>query len=244
MQMRYTRCGRSGLKLPAISLGLWQNFGGDAPFERQRAIVRRAWELGITHIDLANNYGPPPGSAEENFGRILASDLAAHRDELVISTKAGYDMWPGPYGEWGSRKYLLASLDQSLNRMRLDHIDIFYSHRLDPDTPLEERMGGLDGAVRSGKARYVGISSYGPRRTEEAAEILRELGTPLLIHQPSYSMFNRWIEAELLDVLERQGIGAIVFSLLAQGLLTDKYLNGTPDDSRLRRGNYLSEDQI
>ncbi len=242
--MDYRRCGRSGLKLPAISLGLWQNFGDDRPLASSRATLRRAFDLGITHFDLANNYGPPYGSAEANFGRIFAEDFKPYRDELVISTKAGYDMWPGPYGEWGSRKYLLASLDQSLNRMRLDHVDIFYSHRFDPDTPLEETMGALDAAVRSGKARYAGISSYGPRRTEEAAEILRELGTPLLIHQPSYSMFNRWIEAELLDVLERQGIGAIVFSPLAQGLLTDKYLNGTPDDSRLRRGNYLSEDQI
>src|ERR1700726_3076416 len=204
--MQYRRSGRSGLKLPAISLGLWQNFGGDAPAERQRAIVRRAFDLGITHFDLANNYGPPPGSAEANFGRILTTDLAGYRDELVISTKAGYEMWPGPYGEWGSRKYVLASLDQSLKRMGLEYVDIFYSHRFDPETPLQETMGALDAAVRQGKARYVGISSYGPRRTEEAAEILSELGTPLLIHQPSYSMLNRWVEQELLDVLEREGV--------------------------------------
>jgi L-glyceraldehyde 3-phosphate reductase len=230
--MRYTRCGRSGLKLPAISLGLWQNFGGDTPFERQRAIVRRAFELGITHIDLANNYGPPPGSAEENFGRMLATDLRGHRDELVISTKAGYDMWPGPYGEWGSRKYLLASLDQSLSRMGLDYVDIFYSHRFDPDTPLEETMGALDSAVRQGKALYVGISSYSAKRTREAVAILRRLGTPLLIHQPSYSMLNRWIEPDLIDVLKDEGIGCIVFSPLAQGLLTDRYLKGVPEGSR------------
>src|SRR6195256_863093 len=205
--MQYRRTGRSGLKLPAISLGLWQNFGGDTPLERQRAIVRRAFDLGITHIDLANNYGPPYGSAESNFGRILATDLAGHRDELVISTKAGYDMWPGPYGEWGSRKYLLASLDQSLKRMGLDYVDIFYSHRFDPDTPLEETMGALDTAVRQGKALYAGISSYSAERTEEAIGILRDLGTPLLIHQPSYSLLNRWIEQELLDVLEREGMG-------------------------------------
>src|SRR5487761_1839403 len=214
--MQDCRAGRSGLKLPAISLGLWQNFGGDAPFERQRAIVRRAFELGITHIDLANNYGPPPGSAEENFGRMLATELRGRRDELVISTKAGYDMWPGPYGEWGSRKYLLASLDQSLSRMGLDYVDIFYSHRFDPNTPLEETMGALDTAVRSGKALYVGISSYSAERTQQAAAILRGLGTPLLIHQPSYSMLNRWIEGGLLDVLGREGIGCIAFSPLAQ----------------------------
>src|SRR5437868_13605306 len=248
-RMPFRRTGRSGLKLPAISLGLWQNFGGDRPMETQRAIVRRAFDLGITHFDLANNYGPPYGSAEENFGRILSSDLAGRRDQLVISTKAGYDMWPGPYGIWSSRKYLLASLDQSLRRMGLDHVDIFYSHRFDPQTPLEETMGALDSAVRYGKARYVGISSSGPRRTEEAARILRELGTPLLINQPSYSMFNRWIEEELLDVLENEGVGTIVFSPLAQGLLTDKYLDGVPEDSRVRRGNYfsselLSEDNI
>jgi L-glyceraldehyde 3-phosphate reductase len=240
----YRRCGRSGLKLPAISLGLWQNFGDDRPLATSRAIIRRAFDLGITHFDLANNYGPPYGSAEINFGRIFAEDLKPYRDEVVISTKAGYDMWPGPYGEWGSRKYLLASLEQSLERMRLDHVDIFYSHRFDPDTPLEETMGALDAAVRQGKTRYVGISSYGPRRTEEAARILRELGTPLLIHQPSYSLLNRWIEQELLDVLEREGVGAIVFSPLAQGMLTDKYLDGVPADSRVRRGNYFSEDML
>jgi L-glyceraldehyde 3-phosphate reductase len=241
---RFRRCGRSGLALPAISLGLWQNFGDDRPLATSRAILRRAFDLGITHFDLANNYGPPYGSAEINFGRILAEDFAPYRDELIISTKAGYDMWPGPYGEWGSRKYLLASLDQSLIRMRLDHVDIFYSHRFDPETPLEETMGALATAVQSGKARYVGISSYGPRRTEEAARTLDELGASLLIHQPSYSMLNRWIEEELLDVLEREGVGAIVFSPLAQGLLTDKYLTGVPDDSRVRRGNYFSESMI
>jgi L-glyceraldehyde 3-phosphate reductase len=242
--MQYRRCGRSGLSLPAISLGLWQNFGDDFPIQSSRAILRRAFDLGITHFDLANNYGPPYGSAEINFGRIVAEDFRPYRDELVISTKAGYDMWPGPYGEWGSRKYLLASLEQSLKRMRLDHVDIFYSHRFDPETPLEETMGALDAAVRQGKARYVGISSYGPRRTEEAVRILRELGTPLLIHQPSYSMFNRWIEEELLDVLEHEGVGAIVFSPLAQGLLTDKYLDGVPEDSRVRRGNYFSSELL
>jgi L-glyceraldehyde 3-phosphate reductase len=242
--MPYRRCGRSGLRLPAISLGLWQNFGDDRPLRDSRAILRRAFDLGITHFDLANNYGPPYGSAETNFGRIFAEDFSRHRDELVISTKAGYDMWPGPYGEWGSRKYLLASLDQSLARMRLEHVDIFYSHRFDPQTPLHETMGALDAAVRAGKARYVGISSYGPERTVEAARILRELGTPLLIHQPSYSMLNRWIERELLDVLEREGVGAIVFSPLAQGLLTDRYLSGVPDDSRMRRGNYLSDELL
>jgi L-glyceraldehyde 3-phosphate reductase len=230
--MQYRRSGRSGLKLPAVSLGLWQNFGGDAPFERQRAIVRRAFELGITHFDLANNYGPPPGSAEENFGRMLATDLRGRRDELVISTKAGYDMWPGPYGEWGSRKYLLASLDQSLKRMGLDYVDIFYSHRFDPDTPLEETMGALDSAVRQGKALYAGISSYSAQRTREALAILRRLGTPLLIHQPSYSMLNRWIEPDLVEVLKEEGIGCIVFSPLAQGLLTDRYLKGVPEGSR------------
>src|SRR5919109_4741908 len=224
--MPYRRCGRSGLKLPALSLGLWQNFGGDAPLERSRAIVRRAFDLGITHIDLANNYGPPYGSAEENFGRLMRRDLRPFRDELVISTKAGYDMWPGPYGEWGSRKYLLASLDQSLKRMGLEYVDIFYSHRLDPDTPLEETLGALDTAVRQGKALYAGISSYSGKRTEEAVRILRDLGTPLLIHQPSYSLLNRWIEDDLLDVLGREGVGCIVFSPLAQGMLTDKYLDG------------------
>jgi L-glyceraldehyde 3-phosphate reductase len=243
-QIPYRRCGRSGLKLPAISLGLWQNFGDDFPIDNSRAILRRAFDLGITHFDLANNYGPPYGSAEINFGRIFAEDLRQYRDELVISTKAGYDMWAGPYGEWGSRKYLLGSLDQSLKRMRLDYVDIFYSHRFDPETPLEETMGALDAAVREGKARYVGISSYGPRRTEEAIQILRELGTPLLIHQPSYSMLNRWIEDELVGVLEREGIGAIVFSPLAQGLLTDKYLDGVPDDSRVRRGLHFSQELI
>jgi aryl-alcohol dehydrogenase-like predicted oxidoreductase len=242
--MPYRRCGRNGLLLPAISLGLWQNFGDDRPLRDSRAILRRAFDLGITHFDLANNYGPPYGSAELNFGRIFAEDFAPYREELVISTKAGYDMWPGPYGEWGSRKYLLGSLDQSLARMRLEHVDIFYSHRFDPRTPLEETMGALDAAVRAGKARYVGISSYGPERTIEAARILRELGTPLLIHQPSYSMLNRWIERELLDVLAREGVGAIVFSPLAQGMLTDRYLDGVPEDSRVRRGNYFSEDML
>ncbi len=242
--MPYRRCGRSGLSLPAISLGLWQNFGDDFPLQSSRAVLRRAFDLGITHYDLANNYGPPYGSAEINFGRIVSEDFRPYRDELIVSTKAGYDMWPGPYGEWGSRKYLLASLEQSLKRMRLEYVDIFYSHRFDPETPLEETMGALDAAVRQGKTRYVGISSYGPRRTEEAVRILRELGTPLLIHQPSYSMLNRWIEDELLDVLEREGVGAIVFSPLAQGLLTSKYLDGVPDDSRLRRGNYFSEEMI
>jgi L-glyceraldehyde 3-phosphate reductase len=243
-KMLYRRCGRSGIELPAISLGLWQNFGDDRPLATSRAILRRAFDLGITHFDLANNYGPPYGSAEVNFGRILSEDLRPYRDELVISTKAGYDMWPGPYGEGGSRKYLHASLDQSLQRMGLDYVDIFYSHRFDPDTPLEETMGALSTAVRQGKALYVGISSYSPQRTEEAAQILRELGTPLLIHQPSYSMFNRWIEQGLLDVLEREGVGAIVFSPLAQGMLTDKYLAGIPEDSRITRGNYLSETMI
>ena len=242
--MKYRRCGRSGLKLPAISLGLWQNFGDDRPLAGSRAILRRAFDLGITHFDLANNYGPPYGSAEINFGRVFAEDFRPYRDELLISTKAGYDMWPGPYGEWGSRKYVLASLDQSLTRMGLEYVDIFYSHRFDPDTPLEETMGALHTAVRSGKARYVGISSYGPQRAEQAAAILRRLGTPLLIHQPSYSMLNRWIEAELLDVLEREGVGAIVFSPLAQGLLTGKYLDGVPEDSRVRRGNYFSQGLI
>src|ERR1700722_14568291 len=242
--MLYRRSGRSGIRLPAISLGLWQNFGDDRPLATSRAIVRRAFDLGITHFDLANNYGPPYGSAGINFGRVLAEDLRPYRDELVISTKAGYDMWPGPYGEWGSRKYLLASLDQSLARMRLEHVDIFYSHRFDPNTPLEETMGALDAAVRAGKARYVGLSPYGPERTEQAARILRELGTPLLIHQPSYSLLNRWIEDGLLDVLEREGVGAIVFSPLAQGLLTDRYLDGVQDDSRVRRGNYFSSDLL
>ena len=241
-RMPFRRTGRSGLKLPAISLGLWQNFGGDRPMETQRAIVRRAFDLGITHFDLANNYGPPYGSAEENFGRILKSDLAGRRDELIISTKAGYDMWPGPYGIWGSRKYLLASLDQSLKRMGLEYVDIFYSHRFDPETPLEETMGALDTAVRQGKALYVGISSYSARRTKEAAAILRDLGTPLLIHQPSYSMLNRWIEPDLLEVLGEEGIGCIVFSPLAQGLLTDRYLAGVPAGSRASRSGSFSAD--
>src|SRR6202163_1851451 len=219
----YARCGRSGLQLPRISLGLWQNFGSSASLENAREMVLKSFDRGITHFDLANNYGPPPGSAEENFGRILASDLAAYRDELIISSKAGYLMWPGPYGEWGSRKYLLASLDQSLKRMQLDYVDIFYSHRYDPDTPLEETMSALETAVRSGRALYVGISSYGPQKTREAAAILRGLRTPCLIHQPSYSMLNRWLEQGLLELLEQEGIGCIAFSPLAQGLLTTKY---------------------
>ncbi len=231
--MVYRRCGRSGLKLPAISLGLWHNFGGVDTYENARAMVRRAFDLGITHFDLANNYGPPPGSAEETFGRILAQDLAPYRDELIISSKAGYYMWPGPYGEWGSRKYLIASLDQSLKRMGLDYVDIFYSHRPDPDTPFEETMAALDYVVRSGRALYVGISNYNPEQTRRAAEILEDLGTPCLIHQPSYSMFNRWIEDGLLTVLDEKGIGAICFSPLAQGLLTSKYLGGDiPEGSR------------
>ncbi|MFP8945091.1 L-glyceraldehyde 3-phosphate reductase [Streptomyces fenghuangensis] len=230
--MPYRRVGRSGLKLPAISLGLWHNFGDDKPLQTQRAILRRAFDLGVTHFDLANNYGPPPGAAEANFGRHLARDFRPYRDEMVISTKAGYDMWPGPYGEWGSRKYLLASLDQSLSRMGLEYVDIFYSHRPDPDTPLEETMGALDTAVRQGKALYVGISNYSPEQTREAARILAGLGTPLLIHQPSYSMFNRWVEDGLLDVLDEVGAGSIAFSPLAQGLLTDRYLSGIPAGSR------------
>ena len=242
--MAYRRCGRSGLLLPAVSLGLWHNFGHDRPLEVQRAILRRAFDLGITHFDLANNYGPPYGSAEENSGRLLATDFRAHRDELVISTKAGYDMWPGPYGDRGSRKYLLASLDQSLARMGLDYVDIFYSHRFDPDTPLEETMGALDTAVRQGKALYAGISSYSPAKTTEAAAILRALGTPLLIHQPSYSMLNRWIETELLDVLGREGVGCIGFSPLAQGVLTDRYLDGVPPGSRASRGSSLAADTL
>jgi L-glyceraldehyde 3-phosphate reductase len=243
-RVEYRRCGRSGLKLPPVSLGLWQNFGDDRPLGVSRAILRRAFDLGVTHFDLANNYGPPYGSAETNFGRLFIEDFARYRDELVISTKAGYDMWPGPYGDHGSRKYVLGSLEQSLRRMRLDHVDIFYSHRFDPETPLEETMGALDTAVKQGKATYVGISSYGPRHTEEAIEILRQLGTPLLIHQPSYSMFNRWIESELVDVLGREGVGCIAFSPLAQGMLTDKYLNGVPEDSRVRRGQAFSEDLV
>jgi L-glyceraldehyde 3-phosphate reductase len=242
--MPYRRVGRSGLDLPAISLGLWQNFGEDRPLATQRSIIRRAFDRGITHFDLANNYGPPYGSAEENFGRILASDLRSYRDELVISTKAGYDMWSGPYGIFGSRKSLLASLDQSLARMGLDYVDIFYSHRVDPRTPLEETMGALDTAVRQGKARYVGISSYSAERTKEASDILRRLGTPLLIHQPSYSMLNRWIEGGLLDTLEAEGVGCIAFSPLAQGLLTSRYLGGVPDDSRARHGGSFRQDML
>jgi L-glyceraldehyde 3-phosphate reductase len=233
--MQYRRCGRSGLLLPAVSLGLWHNFGGVDSFETAQAMLRRAFDLGITHFDLANNYGPPPGSAEENFGRILHSDFAAHRDELIISTKAGWDMWPGPYGDWGSRKYLLASLDQSLKRMNLEYVDIFYSHRPDPKTPIEETMSALDQAVRSGKALYAGISSYDAKQTETAANTLRRLGTPCLIHQPKYSMFDRNIEADVLDVLEKEGIGCIAFCPLAQGLLTNRYLHGIPSDSRVNK---------
>jgi L-glyceraldehyde 3-phosphate reductase len=243
-RMQYRRCGQSGLQLPAISLGLWQNFGGERPLEDSRAIIRRAFDFGITHIDLANNYGPPYGSAEETFGRVMAKDLQPFRDEFVISTKAGYDMWPGPYGEWGSRKYLLASLDQSLGRMGLEYVDIFYSHRFDPDTPLEETMGALDTAVRQGKALYAGISSYSAEDTAAAAHILRDLGTPLLIHQPSYSMLNRWIEPDLLDTLAQEGAGCIVFSPLAQGMLSDKYLNGIPEGSRASHGGSLSPNLI
>jgi L-glyceraldehyde 3-phosphate reductase len=240
-RMPYRRVGASGIQLPALSLGLWQNFGDDRPLAGRRAILRRAFDLGITHFDLANNYGPPYGAAEKNFGRIFGEDFRQYRDELIISSKAGYDQWPGPYGDWGSRKYLLASLDQSLARMGLDYVDIFYSHRFDPNTPLRETMGALDSAVRQGKALYVGISSYSPRHTAEAIEILNELGTPLLIHQPSYSLLNRWIEHGLLDVLEREGVGAIAFSALGQGLLTDRYLNGVPEDSRVRRGEAFDE---
>jgi L-glyceraldehyde 3-phosphate reductase len=244
-RMAYRRSGRSGLLLPAISLGLWHNFGDERPPETGRAILRRAFDLGITHFDLANNYGPPYGSAEKNFGRFFASDFAPYRDELIISTKAGYDMWPGPYGEWGSRKYLLASLDQSLGRMGLDYVDIFYSHRFDPETPLEETMGALDSAVRQGKALYAGISSYSAGKTAEAYAILRELGTPLVIHQPSYSMLNRWIEDDdLLETLGELGIGCIVFSPLAQGMLTDKYLEGIPEGSRATQHSSLSPDLI
>ena len=244
-RMRYRRSGRSGLELPLVSLGLWQNFGEERPLAAQRAIVHRAFDLGVTHFDLANNYGPPYGSAEESFGRILASDLRRHRDELIVSTKAGYDMWPGPYGQGGgSRKYLLASLDQSLARLGVDYVDIFYSHRFDPDTPLEETMGALDAAVRQGKALYVGVSSYSARRTREAAAILRQLGTPLLIHQPSYSMLNRWIEAELLDALAEEGVGCIVFSPLAQGLLTGRYLEGVPEGSRASQPGTLSAEML
>ncbi|MCP2321845.1 L-glyceraldehyde 3-phosphate reductase [Hamadaea flava] len=244
-KMTYRRSGRSGLRLPAISLGLWHNFGAQRSYEVERDIVLRAFDLGVTHFDLANNYGPPPGTAEETFGRLLATDLAAYRDELVISTKAGYLMWPGPYGEWGSRKYLTASLDQSLRRMGLDYVDVFYSHRFDPDTPLEETMTALDAAVRAGKALYVGISSYKSEQTAQAAAILRELGTPLLIHQPSYSMINRWIEDDgLLDTLEEVGAGCIAFSPLAQGLLTDRYLNGVPADSRVATSVFLNESDL
>jgi L-glyceraldehyde 3-phosphate reductase len=242
--MRYRRSGRWGLKLPAISLGLWHNFGADRPLESGRAILRRAFDLGVTHFDLANNYGPPYGSAEETFGRILDKDFRPYRDELVISTKAGYDMWPGPYGEWGSRKYVLSSLDQSLARMGLDYVDIFYSHRFDPETPLEETMGALHTAVQHGKALYVGISSYSAEKTREAAAILRELGSPLVIHQPSYSLLNRWIEPELLDALEEVGAGCITFSPLAQGMLTDKYLNGIPEGSRATQNSSLSPDLL
>ncbi|WP_104086674.1 L-glyceraldehyde 3-phosphate reductase [Arthrobacter sp. GMC3] len=245
--MPYRRVGRSGLKLPAISLGLWHNFGDDKNFETQRAILRRAFDLGVTHFDLANNYGPPAGSAETNFGRHLKDDFAPYRDELIISTKAGYDMWPGPYGEWGSRKYMLASLDQSLGRMGLDYVDIFYSHRPDPETPMEETMGALDTAVRSGKALYAGISSYTPAQTLEAARILKEMGTPLLIHQPSYSMLNRWTEngePNLYEALDAVGAGSIAFSPLAQGMLTDRYLNGVPSDSRAAKEHFLHEHDL
>ncbi len=243
-KMPYRRTGRSGLKLPALSLGLWQNFGGTRPLEESREIVRRAFDSGVTHFDLANNYGPPYGSAEETFGELLASDLGPFRDQLVISTKAGYDMWPGPYGEWGSRKYLLASLDGSLRRMGLEYVDIFYSHRFDPETPLEETMGALEAAVRQGKALYAGISSYSAAKTREAAAILRAMGTPVLIHQPSYSLLNRWIEPELLPVLGEEGIGCIAFSALGQGLLTDRYLHGIPEGSRASRPGSLSHSML
>src|SRR5438132_935700 len=243
-RLPYRRCGRSGIMLPEIALGLWQNFGDGKPIEDQRAVLRRAFDLGVTHFDLANNYGPPYGSAEINFGRIMREDLRPYRDELIVSTKAGYDMWPGPYGDWGSRKYLLASLDQSLARMGLDYVDIFYSHRFDPKTPLDETIGALDTAVRRGRALYAGISSYSAEKTREAAAILRDLGTPLLIHQPSYSMLNRWIEPELLDVLGEQGIGCIVFSPLAQGMLTDRYLDGIPEGSRASRAGSLSPELL
>ena len=243
--MQYRRCGNSGLLLPAISLGLWHNFGGVDSLENSRAMLHRAFDLGITHFDLANNYGPPPGSAEENFSKILHSDFSAHRDELIISTKAGWGMWPGPYGDWGSRKYLLASLDQSLRRMKLDYVDVFYSHRPDPQTPIEETMSALDHAVRSGKALYAGISSYDPQQTQAAADVLRRLGTPCLIHQPKYSMFERKIEAGLLDVLKKESIGCIAFCPLAQGLLTDRYLNGIPSDSRAnKRDAFLKKNDV
>lgn len=248
--MSYRRCGRSGLLLPALSLGLWHNFGGVDAFEDARALARRAFDLGITHFDLANNYGPPPGSAEATFGRILRRDFRDHRDELIVSTKAGYNMWPGPYGEWGSKKYLVASLDQSLRRLGLDYVDIFYSHRFDPDTPLEETLGTLDLVVRQGKALYVGISSYSPEKTAEALAILRDLGTPCLIHQPSYSLFNRWVEDGLLELLGREGVGCIAFSPLAQGMLTDKYLSGIPKGSRVEKStgrlskDFLTDDSL
>ncbi len=244
-EMKYKRCGRSGLKLPLVALGLWHNFGDVDTFENGRNMVRRAFDLGITHFDLANNYGPPPGSAEENFGRIFAKDLHPYRDELIISSKAGYLMWPGPYGEWGSRKYVIASCDQSLKRMGLDYVDIFYSHRPDPDTPLEETMGALDTIVKSGRALYAGISNYPPDMTQKAVQILRDMGTPCLIHQPRYSMFDRWIEDGLLDVLDEEGMGCIVFSPLAQGLLTDKYLGGIPEDSRAAKPHgFLKRDSV
>jgi L-glyceraldehyde 3-phosphate reductase len=243
--MVYNRCGKSGLKLPAISLGLWHNFGGGDLFENGRALIRRAFDLGITHFDLANNYGPPPGSAEENFGRILGKDFSGYRDEMVISTKAGYGMWPGPYGDWGSRKYLISSLDQSLKRMGLDYVDIFYHHRPDPETPLEETMMALDQIVRQGKALYIGLSNYGVEETQQALKILKELGTPLLIHQPAYSMFNRWVEDGLTDLLKEEGVGAIAFVPLAQGLLTNRYLNGIPTDSRaLKPNSFLNEGDV
>jgi L-glyceraldehyde 3-phosphate reductase len=243
--MAYRRAGRSGVQLPVISLGLWHNFGDARPIERQRDIVRRAFDLGVTHFDLANNYGPPPGSAEANFGRVLAADLRPYRDELIISTKAGYGMWPGPYGDFGSRKYLVSSLDQSLKRMGLDYVDVFYHHRPDPETPLEETMGALDAVVRAGKALYAGISNYNAEQTRQAAAILRDLGTPLLIHQPSYSILNRWTESDhLLDTLEEAGAGCIAYSPLAQGLLTDRYLDGIPDDSRVRTSQFLSESDL
>jgi L-glyceraldehyde 3-phosphate reductase len=243
-QMQYRRCGKSGLKLPEISLGLWHNFGDVDRFDVARQIVLKAFDRGITHFDLANNYGPPPGSAEENFGRMMHNDLRAYRDEMIISTKAGYLMWPGPYGEWGSKKYLVSSLDQSLKRMKLDYVDIFYSHRPDPDTPLEETMAALDLIVKQGKALYAGISNYPAELTHQAAEILKQMGTPCLIHQPSYSMFNRWVEDGLMDVLEQDGIGCITFSPLAQGLLTDRYLQGIPSDSRAAKHVFLNEDRV
>ncbi|MGB5782002.1 MAG: L-glyceraldehyde 3-phosphate reductase [Eudoraea sp.] len=244
-KMKYNRCGNSGLLLPAISLGLWHNFGGIDVYENGRNMVRRAFDLGITHFDLANNYGPPYGSAEETFGRILKSDLKSYRDEMIITSKAGYDMWPGPYGEWGSRKYLIASCDQSLKRMGLEYVDIFYSHRPDPNTPLEETMMALDQIVRSGKALYAGISSYNPEQSQQAINILKDLGTPCLVHQPSYSMFNRWVEDGLLDVLEKNGVGSVVFSPLFQGLLTNKYLKGIPEGSRASKADsYLQSTDI